>query len=269
MNKIEITKEKLRNLFPAADVVVMSETVSTNADAREIAKAGLARPLLVLAEAQSGGRGRQGKVFHSPRGGLYMTLALPCGLPLTDTVGVTSCAAVAVARAVEKTSGAPCGIKWVNDIYLCGGKLCGILVESVNDYAKMTSEILLIGVGVNLTAAPAVTDSDVKAVSLAECGYPCDRDELCAAITSELLEVRERAFDFAQYSHEYREKSIALGHEVTFMQNGVTFSGQAVGITDSGALTVNCGSRIMTLDSGEIHLRVSFAGDTEVSHTVV
>lgn len=243
-------------MLPNVDVIAKQSTASTNSDARELAKSGLTHPLLILAETQTGGRGRQGKVFHSPEGGLYMTLALPCGLPISDIIGVTSCAAVAVAHAIEKVSGAVCGIKWVNDIYLSGGKLCGILVESVNDYAKMTSETLIIGIGVNLTAAPTVTDSSVKAVSLAECGFSCERDELCVCITRELLKMRENSFDFTKYVGEYREKSIVIGHEVTFVRSGKSYSGTAEEITDTGALVVNCVGETMTLDSGEIHLRV-------------
>lgn len=243
-------------MLPDVDVVVKAETSSTNSDAREAVKSGLARPLLILAEKQTGGRGRQGKVFHSPAGGLYMTLALPCGLPLSDIIGATSCTAVAVVRAIEQVSGAVCGIKWVNDIYLGGGKLCGILIESVNDYTKMTSETLIIGIGVNIEETPLVTDSSVRAVSLSECGFSCGRDVLCAAIVRELLTVRENSFDFKKYVDEYRARSIVLGHEVTFVQNGISYCGTAESITDTGALVVNCSGMTHTLDSGEIHLRL-------------
>lgn len=262
MNNSEITQKKLQDLLPEVDVLVKSETGSTNADAREMAKYGLVRPLLIIAERQTGGRGRQGKLFHSPEGGLYMTIALPCGLPLSDTIGVTSCTAVAVSNAIKTVSGAICGIKWVNDIYLKSensgyGKLCGILVESINNYEKMTSETLIIGIGVNLKKAPTVTDSSVVAVSLTECGFACDRDELCAEIVRKLLTVRESSYDFAKYADEYRAKSIVLGCEVTFVKNSEAFVGIAERITDSGALVVNCDGELNILDSGEIHLRLN------------
>lgn len=242
--------------FNNVDFIRKAETASTSTDAREAVKNGITRPLVVLADRQTGGRGRQGKVFHSPEGGLYMTLALPCGLPLSETIGVTSCAAVGVARAIEKISGADCGIKWVNDIYLGERKLCGILVESVNNYEKMVSETLLIGIGVNLVNTPEVTDSSVRAISLAEAGYTCSRDGLCAAIVREMLEIRDKHFDFSAYIGEYRRRSVVLGREVSFTRNGVTRTGTAVTVSENGALVVDCGGEAVSLDSGEIHLRV-------------
>lgn len=261
MNDIETTRIKLEKLLPTADIITKSTTGSTNTDARDIARQNkLKRPLLIVADHQSCGRGRQGKAFHSPSGGLYMTLALPCGLPLADTLGVTSCTAVAVSDAIDSLTGADCGIKWVNDIYLetgsDAGKLCGILVESVNDYEKMVSEVLIIGIGVNLTEAPSVTDSSVKAISLADCGYSCSRTELCAAIVNRLLTFRQTGFSSESWIDEYRRRSIVTGREVTFVRNGVTYSGTASAITDSGSLIVNCGGDTVMLDSGEIHLRV-------------
>lgn len=238
------------------DFIHKTETGSTNADAHEAVKTGISRPLVILADRQSGGRGRQGKVFHSPEGGLYMTLVLPCGLPISETIGVTSCAAVGVSRAIEAVCGADCGIKWVNDIYLAGKKLCGILVESVNNYEKMVSETLLIGIGVNLVNTPEVTDSTVQAISLAEAGYTCSRDALCAAIIKEILEIREKKYDFSAYIGEYRRRSIVIGQKVSFTKNGITRSGTAVSISETGSLVVDCGGEAVFLDSGEIHLRV-------------
>ncbi len=255
MNKFEKTQTKLALMLSNVDVVVKSETVSTNYDAREMSS-GLSRPLLVLADRQSGGRGRQGKAFYSPKGGLYMTLALPCGLPLSEIIGVTSCTAVAVSQAIEKVCGAVCGIKWVNDIYLNGGKLCGILVESINDYSKMTSEVLLIGIGVNLIEAPNITDSEVKAVSLKGFGISCDRDELCVQIVKNIIAMQKDSFDFKKYVNEYRSRSIVLGNDVIFTQNGEKYNGKAIHITENGALTVDCSGCKITLDSGEIHLRI-------------
>jgi len=184
-------------------------------------------------------------------------VALPCGLPITECIGVTSSAAVCVCRAVEKLTGADCGIKWVNDIYLDGKKLCGILVESVNNYEKMVSEALIIGIGVNLTESPAVTDSSVRAVSLSEAGYTVSRDTLCGEILREILALSKNRYDFSLYADEYRSRSVVLGRDVTFQKNGVSYTGTAENITPSGGLTVLCGDDRMTLSSGEISLRIN------------
>jgi BirA family biotin operon repressor/biotin-[acetyl-CoA-carboxylase] ligase len=185
-----------------------------------------------------------------------MTVVLPCGLPLSESVVVTSCTAVCAARAIEAVSGAVCGIKWVNDLYLDARKLGGILVESVNDYEKMVSECLIVGIGVNLTDTPEVTDSSVRAVSLREMGYCAGRDELCGAILGEILGMYKRRYDFSLYREEYRSRSIVLGHDVTFTRNGVSCSGCAEDITPSGGLIVGCAEGTVILESGEISLRV-------------
>ena len=140
---------KPENYYPQITVIRKEETLSTNSDARLMCD-GRKNAAVIIADRQTGGRGRQGKVFHSPEGGLYMTVLLPCGLPISESIGVTSCTAVCVCRAIDKITGTNCGIKWVNDIYLDDKKLAGILVESVNDYTKMESEYLIIGIGVNL-----------------------------------------------------------------------------------------------------------------------
>lgn len=248
--------KKLENIYPGITFIRKEETVSTNSDAREICR-GLTSPAVIIADRQSGGRGRQGKTFHSPKGGLYMTVVLPCGLPIEKSIGVTSCTAVCVCKAVEKLTNAVCGIKWVNDIYLNSRKLAGILVESINNYEKMVSDYLIIGIGVNLIETPEVTDSSVRAVSLLEAGYRADRDELCGAILGEILGMQDEEFDFSSYADEYAARSIVLGHEITFTKNGTWCQGYAKSITPTGGLLVCCGDEEIVLDSGEISLRIS------------
>jgi len=231
-------------------------TGSTNTDARGfLAKHPEADTILLCADRQTGGRGRQGKSFESPEGGLYMTLVMRTGAPLSSVVNVTSCAAVAAVRALAEWD-VPCGIKWVNDIYLNGRKLAGILVESVNDYASMRSEYVIIGIVVNV--ARNIFPDGVPAVSLEEAGYAVGREELCAAIVRELCAIRSCGFDFARYADEYRAHSIVLGRDVTFRdrRDGSETHGIAEAIDGRGGLIVRVGGETVTLDSGEITLRV-------------
>ena len=237
------------------DVLVKEETVSTNTDGRELVKSGISRPSLIVADCQSGGRGRQGKSFLSPSGGLYMTLVLPTDLSIERAMGATSCAAIAVCRGIEQVSGIDCGIKWINDIYVNGKKLCGILTESINDYENMTSKYLILGVGINVSSTPIITDSSVSAISLAELGYDISREVLCGAVTEELINAYRSGFNFADYAEEYRKKSILLGREISFFSNGLTKRGIAQCINDRGALVVLCGNEEITLDSGEVSVR--------------
>ena len=187
-------------------LIEKEETVSTSTDCKDMIRAhSPTHPVLILAHTQTGGRGRQGKSFSSPRGGLYMSLALRTETELTQTVRVTSAAAVAVCRAIRTVCGLACEIKWVNDIYKNGNKLCGILTEAINDYTRGTTKYLIIGVGVNLTEHP----TEINATDLfAETGQAVDRDRLCAEITKELLAILDqiKGGDFA-YMEEYRRRS--------------------------------------------------------------
>lgn len=254
-----MTIENLTRYLEGYDVEVIAkhETISTNTDVRELIKNTLPRPTLIVADHQSGGRGRQGKSFLSPVGGLYMTLALPANIPIEQATRATSCAAVAVCLGIESVCDAKCGIKWINDIYLGGKKLSGILAESVNDYETMTSRYLIIGVGVNVDVTPKVTDSAVEAVSLKDCGFDVSRDLLCASITKELLLAYSGGFDFSSYAEEYTRRSILLGREITFTSNGIIKHGTAKRITDRGALVVQSEGKEITLDSGEVSVRLN------------
>lgn len=253
-----MNEEKLRALLSEVDidVIVKADTESTNTDAKLMCELSPSRPVLITADYQHSGRGRQGKSFISPAGGLYMSLLLPTDMPISQAIGATSCAAVAVRRAILSASGASCDIKWINDLYLSGGKLCGILAESVNDYSTMTSRYLIIGVGINVESAPTVTDSSVRAVSLKECGYEVSREMLCAEVVRELLNTHRNGFDFSVYVEEYRKNSILLGEEITFTRDGKTEYGTAKDITDRGALCVHCADKTVILDSGEVSVRI-------------
>lgn len=231
------------------------ETVSTSTDCRQvIEREPQASPLLITAVSQTGGRGRQGKEFSSPPGGLYMSLAVTCGTELAQAVRITSAAAVAVRRAIFSQTGLSCAIKWVNDIYRNGKKLCGILTEAVNDYGAGITRFLIIGVGINLLGHP----KDLNATDLlTETGAAPDRQKLCAAVAKELLFVlgQIQSGDFT-YMEEYRKVSCVIGQEVRLIRPDGEITGTALDIDDEGGLTVRFSDgHTETLTSGEITLR--------------
>lgn len=234
-------------------VAVPAETVSTNNDCKVFAAANPSEPVLVAADYQSGGRGRQGKTFVSPRGGLYLSVLLPTGRPPREVVGVTSCAAVAVARAIEETTGAEARIKWVNDLVAGGGKVCGILCENVGDGAL--SRYLIVGVGVNLASAPDIPGAAFPPVSLAALGYPAEPEALAAAVAGELLAVSRADFSFSAFADEYRARSMVLGERIVFRREGKDWEGVAEAVDDAGALLVRTEEGLCRLDSGEISVR--------------
>jgi BirA family biotin operon repressor/biotin-[acetyl-CoA-carboxylase] ligase len=229
-------------------VFCFGEVDSTNTQARRLLSEGVPAPFLVLAEGQAAGRGRQGRAFYSPRGaGLYLTLVLAPTHSAQDALGITAYAAVCVAKAVEALCGQRLRIKWVNDLYLDGRKVCGILTEATTDFETGTLESLLVGVGLNLRET-AVPEELQDIVGFIRPQSPVI-NALAARIALALL-----AFDPAKPAHlaEYRARSLTLGRRVEISTPAGTVSGIAEDVDDTGALLVCCDDgALLTVRSGE------------------
>ena len=228
---------------------------STNAEAHRLLARGENCPLLVLSEEQTAGRGRQGREFYSPEGtGLYMTLAVQPRMEFSQAALLTTAAAVAVVQAIESLTDRHPAIKWVNDIFLDGKKLGGILTEATGDFETGRVDSALIGIGLNVRTEAFPDPLRGAATSLQLPGL--SRNRLAAEIVNRLLSIvarlPERAFlDF------YRARCLALGREIEFVREGNVFRAFAESIDDAGGLCLRYadGSR-ETLRAGEIHLRI-------------
>lgn len=138
----------------ALQIEVVDRLPGTNAALRSRADAGAQEGLVLIAQAQSAGRGRGGHSFYSPPGGLYMSILLRPEIGARQAVGLTAMAAVAAARAAERLCGVPITIKWVNDLWKNGKKVCGILTEAALDLESGMLDYAVLGLGFNV-AAPA------------------------------------------------------------------------------------------------------------------
>ena len=155
-----------------APVQLYDTLESTNRTAKLLALEGTAHGTLVLAGGQTAGRGRLGRSFASPAGkGVYCSVVLRPPLPAANAQTATIGAAVAVCRAVQMLCGLELAIKWVNDLYYKGKKVCGILTEAGTDLESGQLEWLVVGIGLNLTA----TAEDFPPELAAKAGslYPC------------------------------------------------------------------------------------------------
>ena len=190
---------------------------STNTEARRLAESRVSLPYLVVAHAQTAGKGRLGRSFYSPAGsGLYMTLALELLKDSEEYSRVTPAAAVAVCHAIERVCDRRADIKWVNDLYLNGKKICGILTEAVFMGDKTC---VLVGIGVNITTKefPEGMRNPAGAV-LADTDAPVDLSLLCAEITQNLLAnlSAERA---EACLRDYRARLMSVGKRVVCSHN--------------------------------------------------
>ena len=224
---------------------------STNNVAKRIIAEGEDDVLLVVGEEQTAGRGRQGKSFYSPGGtGIYMSLVVHPMIELQNAVTATTAAAVSVCRAIESLTDKKPMIKWVNDVYLDGKKICGILTEAVTDFETQTVSSIIIGIGINLTTKDFPRD-----VQNASClNADVKRAELIGAVANELNRIVNSGYgEFLEY---YRAHSLVVGEDIVFIKNGVSTSARAVGIDDFGGLEVELADGThYTLRSGEITVR--------------
>ncbi|MBQ1187415.1 MAG: biotin--[Clostridia bacterium] len=235
----------MRKLFWVKGVKVYAydRIDSTNNEAKRRIAKGQELPLLLVAKKQTAGKGTRGRSFHSSGGGLYMSLAVKTDE--TRLQKLTVLAAVATAQAIEKLSGVQVGIKWVNDIYLNGKKLCGILTERVADPNTNQTLGVVIGIGVNLFVKEFPEDIKNIAISLNKKGVTAKK--LSTEITKRILSLLNGNQDFMQY---YKEKSVLLGKQVSYLQYGNQYTATAVDIDENGALIVEDENKNTTILKG-------------------
>ncbi len=227
---------------------------STNLRAKEYVKQNKIDRAVFIANAQSQGRGRQGKSFYSPENtGIYMTYVFRADMPLYSAVSVTTYAAAAVCKALETVSAKDLQIKWVNDIYLEGKKICGILAESVMDSKSKNVEYVIIGVGVNVTTSEFPDDIKDIASSLGD----VDKQKIIDAIISGFDEIADNPTD-RKFMEYYRQKSMVLGKEITVISKSGTRYATAISVDDDGGLKIRLSNGTEEiLNSGEISLKIA------------
>lgn len=238
-----------------AELEIYDTVGSTNDTAKLLAKNGAPHGAAVFARQQTAGKGRQGRSFFSPEGaGIYLSVILRPNLPAAQALMITPAAAVAVSRAIARETGISVKIKWVNDLYLDGRKICGILAESALAANGMLDYAVL-GIGVNLTEAniPPELSEIVGALSRHKSGI--SPNCLAAAILNELDAVCAE-LESCAFLEEYRARSCVLGKTVTLVRGTETQQAVAESIDDGARLLARLtdGSQI-TVECGEISLK--------------
>ena len=220
-----------------APVQVYDTLESSNRTAKLLALDGAPHGTLVLTAHQSAGRGRLGRVFESPAGkGVYLSVLLRPAVPAASAQTATIGAAVAVCRAVQELCGLELGIKWVNDLYYQGKKVCGILTEAGTDLESGRLEWLAEKAGSLYPGGPA----------------PVSRAALAGAIARQLLALCP-AFDCLD---EYRTRCFVPGHWVTVCTGTETYAAKALAIDEEGRLVVQReNGRPQALRCGEVSTR--------------
>lgn len=256
-----LSKEKIiEKLSPGKqkmEVYVYETIDSTNDEAKRHWKEFPKVPCLFVSDEQTGGRGRRGRSFYSPKGtGLYMSLLLQPETGLEDAVHITTATAVIAAKALQEFTGEKIGIKWVNDLYLGDKKICGILTEALMEPDMAEEPAVVVGIGINLSTENFPEELRDIAGGLGHKGAGIDRNALAARIITGLLEFAEDMTD-CTFVDDYRKMSVVLGREIRYNEGTAFISARALDIDSEGGLMVELSDgSVKVLKTGEITVRL-------------
>lgn len=249
LDKVKISSQ----LIYPKEVLILDEVDSTNTFLKNIAKTTDVEELIVVANKQTGGRGRIGRSYVSnPTSGIYFSLLYRPNIAIEYAKKLTCLAGVAVVRAIQKLTELDAKIKWVNDVYIHDKKVCGILTEASTSIEENTFEYAIIGIGVNCyqqefskeVASIATTIED-------EAKCIVSRNDLIAEIVNQ-IDIELVQIETSHFMEEYKEYSFVIGKEVELQKMKESHHVKVIDITRDGELVVEEKGEIYTVSSGEI-----------------
>ncbi len=206
---------------------------------------------VVIASRQTAGRGRQGKTFFSPLGGLYMSVLFNAK-DIKHSDLATTLTALAVSKAIDSKANLNSQIKWVNDVYINGKKVCGILTEGLFENGKLKH--IIIGIGINIHKSEFPDDIKNIATSI----YNETKKEISISVlAAEILNQLEKilASDKTEtFIHEIKKRSLVLGENIIVIKTNETYPATAIDINEKGNLIISRNGATETLISGEVSI---------------
>lgn len=237
-------------------LILLEETESTNDTAKALARQGAPHGTAVLALRQTAGRGRLGRSFLSPAGGIYLSLILRPSFTAQELMPLTALLAACAARAVEEVSNILPQFKWVNDLLLGDKKLAGILTEPAFK-GDGTLDFVICGIGLNCNTDPCEFQEEVQAMATslkAFTGREQDMERLVSALIRHLPQacVREEKAKLLDF---YRAHCVTLGKPVRVM-GGEVYTATALDVDENAALIVRDEQgELHTVSAGEVSVR--------------
>ncbi len=245
----------------AERVVLLDEVDSTNNYAKQLAAGGAPAGTIVIAERQTGGRGRLGRSFASPPGlGLYLSAIFRPEAPPSSLLHLTAVVAEAAVEAIQEAADIRPGIKWTNDLVLERRKLVGILTELSLSAESGLVDYVVTGIGTNCNHTAEDFPPDVRpmAVSLRQAtGRRVDRNAYAAALIRRLAAADETLLpEKAAWMARYAADCVTIGRDVRIVRGGETRQAHADGVDGNAALLVTYedGSK-EAVSSGEVSVR--------------
>ena len=220
--------------------------------------------LALFARRQTAGRGRLGRTFYSPEGGLYLSVLLRPTSSSEDVLTVTTKSAVAVCRALSAFVGEEIRVKWVNDVYFRGNKVCGILTDSIVRGGKI--DALILGIGIDLIAPQGGFPQELRHIAGAV--FDTDPgDDLYNRVAACLLNELDRvlfSLESQEILNEYRRLSFLTGRDVTVSDGDRRYQARVTGIGDDYSLLLSTADgQTFSLRSGEVSFS-QWEGDKQI-----
>lgn len=252
------------------DIQVLEVVDSTNSYAKKVHVSN--KPLVVVANEQTKGRGRLGREFYSPSSkGIYMTIAFEPNFGIDKAMLITPLTAVAVCHAFEEVIGVEPKIKWVNDIYMDNKKVCGILTEAQSSTTAGVIDKMIVGIGINCFVQDFPDSIKDRATYIKNPQKDFDRNALIAAVTNNFFQLVEN-FDPQKLLKDYKSRSMILGQPILIYgtsqsalpeNGGHGIKARAIDIDENGGLVVEYLEGAMrlqkeTITSGEVTIRKGF-----------
>ncbi len=247
--KLNVSAKKYNILF-------YDSVSSTNTLLREMADKGAKDNRVLIAERQTAGKGRMGRSFFSPSDtGIYISILIHPDKEIKNPVFITTYAAVAACRAIEKTTDKKPLIKWVNDIIINGKKVCGILTESVFENGKMKYAVM--GIGFNVFYPDSGFPNEIAEIAGAICKNK--KDLLREEIAAEFLNQFSLTMDYDSFFDDYKKRNLTIGKKVEVINtaNGDAYFATVKDIDENCCLVIKDEEgNTKTLSSGEIKIRL-------------
>lgn len=248
---VRLIKDGLETEFIGQNVVYYDEIESTNNAAKDNSQ--MEEGTLFISEIQTGGKGRLGRAWVSPKGiGIWMSLLLKPEILPQNVAQITLVTGMAAAKSV----GCNAKIKWPNDVVIGSKKLCGILTEMSAEIERVNYVVAGIGINVNTEEFPE--ELREKATSLyIETGRKFERCKIVKAFLKEFEVLYKRFLEggIKAIADDYRELCVTIGREVSVIYPNRTINGRAVDINDEGELIVETESGRIEVSSGEVSVR--------------
>lgn len=242
-----------------SNIIVFDTIDSTNNYAKKLAGDGCPEFTVVISEEQTKGKGRLGRTFYSPHSkGIYMSIVLRPKMSAQEALLITTTTAVAVCNAIEKVCNISVEIKWVNDIYSNGRKLCGILTEASIDFETGGLEYAIVGIGINVSTTSSDLPQDISTIATSIYNtneIKSDRSRIIAEVLNNLYKYTENLGD-KKILKEYKKRSFLIGKEINVIKGDNKTPATAIDLSDKAELIVKYkDGSTETLNSGEVSVR--------------